>query len=428
MLDEEKRLDTVFIFTESYPFKIAKEDNFISPEIKYVAARAKRIVLIPFNMDEYGFDGQGFPTNVEVDISLAQLNARSHFKPLLIRIVSNASFLNDLLSHPNTLTSLNSLRSLMGHYNKLLYFDDWIKKEFNQKYPSSRTGNSVIYTYWFDIQTDVLSNRFKKELIISRAHGIDVYEFRRPMGFIPGRKKTLKNVNNVYSVSKAGVRYIQERYPEYASKVEFMPLGIEDPGGICDYSKDGFFRILSCSYVLPVKRVELIATYVKRFAAKHPESKIVWNHIGGGSSSEIEKVFKEMEHLPENLQVEFLGAMELANIYEYYRTNFVDVFLTLSASEGRPFSIMEALAFGVPILATGVGGIPEMFEGYPETGKLLSETPSFEEFETALLAVISNPDLSNLRTKCRKNWEMQFCASINFERFYEQVQGNIKKK
>ena len=38
----------------------------------------------------------------------------------------------------------------------------------------------------------------------------------------------------------------------------------------------------------------------------------------------------------------------------------VDLFLTVSANEGIPVSIMEAQSFGIPVIATDVGGISEI--------------------------------------------------------------------
>lgn len=43
-------------------------------------------------------------------------------------------------------------------------------------------------------------------------------------------------------------------------------------------------------------------------------------------------------------------------VYDFYRNNDVDVFVNLSESEGIPVSIIETISFGVPVVATDVGG------------------------------------------------------------------------
>lgn len=40
-----------------------------------------------------------------------------------------------------------------------------------------------------------------------------------------------------------------------------------------------------------------------------------------------------------------------------------DIFTLTSRHEGLPVSLMEALALGLPVVATSVGGIPEMVKG-----------------------------------------------------------------
>lgn len=56
--------------------------------------------------------------------------------------------------------------------------------------------------------------------------------------------------------------------------------------------------------------------------------------------------------------VSFVGAVENAAIYY----SAFDVFALSSHSEGTPITILEAMAGRVPIVATGVGGVPAMLE------------------------------------------------------------------
>jgi glycosyltransferase involved in cell wall biosynthesis len=63
-------------------------------------------------------------------------------------------------------------------------------------------------------------------------------------------------------------------------------------------------------------------------------------------------------------RVKFLG--ELDSINDWLDAS--DIFVLCSESEGLPLAMMEAMAKGLPVVATAVGGISE---GLGDTGKLL---------------------------------------------------------
>jgi glycosyltransferase involved in cell wall biosynthesis len=55
----------------------------------------------------------------------------------------------------------------------------------------------------------------------------------------------------------------------------------------------------------------------------------------------------------------FLGYR--TNIADYYQA--IDLLVQPSFSEGSPNTVLEAMSFGVPVLATAVGGVPEIIQG-----------------------------------------------------------------
>lgn len=56
----------------------------------------------------------------------------------------------------------------------------------------------------------------------------------------------------------------------------------------------------------------------------------------------------------------FTGQILPSEIYKYYQA--ADIFVLPSYTEGLPVSVLEAMACGLPIITTNVGGIPEVVE------------------------------------------------------------------
>jgi len=67
-----------------------------------------------------------------------------------------------------------------------------------------------------------------------------------------------------------------------------------------------------------------------------------------------------------------------------------DVFALASHWEGNPIAVMEAMAAGLPVVATAVGGVPELVV-HGETG-LLAPARDETAFADALAAVAADPD------------------------------------
>jgi colanic acid/amylovoran biosynthesis glycosyltransferase len=74
--------------------------------------------------------------------------------------------------------------------------------------------------------------------------------------------------------------------------------------------------------------------------------------------------------LPDRVSWRLAGHVDHSQLLECYRENRVDLFVSLSTSEGLPVSMMEAISFGIPVLATDAGGVPEIVNAH--TGRLVS--------------------------------------------------------
>ena len=59
-------------------------------------------------------------------------------------------------------------------------------------------------------------------------------------------------------------------------------------------------------------------------------------------------------------RIQFIGSVKPEQIHYYHSA--ADILVSSSLSEGRPNVIIEALASGTPVIATAVGGVPELIE------------------------------------------------------------------
>jgi glycosyltransferase involved in cell wall biosynthesis len=107
----------------------------------------------------------------------------------------------------------------------------------------------------------------------------------------------------------------------------------------------------------------------------------------------------------------------------FYGENPVDLFMQMSQSEGgSPVSIQEAISCGIPVIATRVGGIPEIVSD--KNGLLLSENPSIQEIANAIFFLIDHPAVAfNKKSGSRQVWQDKFNSAINFPSFVEKIKS-----
>ncbi|HRV95067.1 MAG TPA: glycosyltransferase [Anaerolineae bacterium] len=100
-------------------------------------------------------------------------------------------------------------------------------------------------------------------------------------------------------------------------------------------------------------------------------------------------LLEEMQNLSKSLNLN--GAVEFTGFVEdlYPELSALDVFVLPSLTEGFPLSVMEAMAMGLPVAATPVGGVPEMVE--PGQTGLLFPPKSPDGLADAVLQILSDP-------------------------------------
>lgn len=279
-----------------------------------------------------------------------------------------------------------------------------------------REDGFILYSYWLYEAAYIaarLKRRFPGSRFVSRCHGYDLYEIRHPNGYLPFREYIMDSADAVYPISEDGKAYLDRLYQgKWNDKVQVMRLGTDDHG-LNPEKESAIPTLVSVSNLVSVKRVDRIIDSLKD--CKQP---VRWYHFGDGPLRE--ELEQRAKTLPAHIEYRFMGAVPNETLIDFYRENHVDVFLNVSASEGVPVSIMEALSFGIPVLATDVGGTHEIVcDGL--NGFLLPKDFSNKRFCEDMLKNIDQQSRKNLSKQARKLWELKCNASVNFVSFFHTL-------
>lgn len=272
------------------------------------------------------------------------------------------------------------------------------------------------YGYWLvehAFLAQILKERFNGHIAFSRAHRYDLYESIDKYEYIPYRNYLCNKLDYIFPISNDGKNLLNT----YLGKASIQVSRL----GTLDYGENPFKKeeksictIVSCSWCVSVKRIHLIIEALAQIS----DMMIKWVHIGDGPLLNELKLIAE-QSLKENIVYEFKGMLSNRDLMNFYLNNSVDMFINVSSSEGIPVSIMEALSFGIPVLATNVGGVSEIvFDSY--NGWLLKEDCSIEEIVKRIknYFILSISDISVLRKQARCSWSDNYSADTNYKRFY----------
>lgn len=297
------------------------------------------------------------------------------------------------------------------------------------KYDFSEYDEVVLYSYWLfanvrvaiGISEYLKEKGFSRVRIVSRAHRYDLYEERNRLKYLPMREYILERIDRVYVCSHNGADYLQQRYPAFQEKIRVGYIGTLDCG-ISQQERAEVFHIVSCCRIVPMKRLERLADALSLidFPCK-------WTVIGGGIDGnqyyqQVKDYIQAKLGIKKNIEVEFTGALPHDSIFDYYRKNYVDVLINPSESEGLPAVIMEAASFGIPIIATDVGGTTEIVMDRVN-GFVLPESFASDVLADAINRMKELPSeiYMEFRRNARNIWEKSFNASVNNAQFAEEL-------
>lgn len=137
---------------------------------------------------------------------------------------------------------------------------------------------------------------------------------------------------------------------------------------------------------------------------------------------DVKKLAEELLGHRQDISYEFRGFCQNETVMEYYCHTPIDCFITTTSNEGLPVSIMEALSFGIPVIAPDVNGIAEEVENN-YNGMLLSSEAEAGEVADAVMKFLeaSEKQIEVFRENAYQMWEQKYDKEKNVKEFMETL-------
>ncbi|MDB5933620.1 MAG: hypothetical protein JWQ01_964 [Massilia sp.] len=403
----------LLMVTAAYPY--GHGEAFVKAELEHLSKHFDEVEVVPCS-----FTAGVAPRPMDQPINLEYASKRwgSFRKFHLISSLAVAlwkyNWVNDVVhiaTHPH---KFENIKELVRCLYRARLFELFLKSQFTK----NKKDFDLVYFYWIvpEIMGAIGYRRESRSRmkIVSRAHGGDLYEDRRAGGYVGLQNGIATGIDDIYCISAHGKNFLDGKYPSMKRKFHTARLGVDDPGYLNMQPGDGALSIVSCSFVVPGKRLQLIADAIACLLARDARLEIKWTHVGDGELYDQLRAYVART-LGERATVIFKGYLTQEQLADLYRSEHFDVVVNVSDCEGIPVSLMEACAASIPMVATDVGGTSEIVDA--RNGILIPADADIETIAAAIVRFRDRASASAWRSGARSQWQEKFNAPANYGAF-----------
>lgn len=406
------------VLTNSWPH--SGGELFLENEIPYLVASFDHVTIVVTG--EGSQDVTSCPRSTGLRIlrfAPGTASKRQAYKLLALSgLFHVASELRYVLGRLKLPLSWRILKTLAVAYLKALsvaeFVGRWVGSDSRQAY--------FLYAYWNDWTAHavaLLKQRYPGVVGVARLHGWDVYADRHPGKYLPFKDAIFRSLDRNYFVSQDGLDYAVRHLHADPRGLRVSRLGTKrrrpvrpglDPGMALD--------LISVSRVAQLKRLHLIVG-----ALACLDIAVRWTHVGGGDLLESIKALAAASlGDKKSIATRFVGPVDNEEVLTILHDLRNPLFINVSSTEGVSVSIMEAMSAGIPVVATAVGGTPEIVRS-GVNGFLLDANPSPESIAERIAGVhaLDRAERHRLRAGALETWERDYNADVNYPQFIRDV-------
>ncbi|WNM20270.1 glycosyltransferase family 4 protein [Flavobacterium capsici] len=327
---------------------------------------------------------------------------------------------NKLSKHGNTATSIETLGEFLEKEGYVLYYAsskkvkvfrmlDMIYKTFKH---ASKVDYVLIdtystYNFWFAFIISQLC-RVLGVKYISKLHG----------GDLPNRlKKSTFFCNLIFNNSYANVApsaYLFNRFNDYKYIVKYIPNTIEiDKYNFLERSFD-YPRLLWVRSFSTIYNPILAVKTFMELKVIYPNAELCM--VGPKKDESYEQTIEFAKK--NNVEILFTGRLSKKSWIKLSKK--YNIFINTTHFDNTPISVIEAMALGLPVVSTNVGGIPYLLEH--DKNALLVDDNDLEAMVNEIKRLFNEPDLPLKLTHNAKNLISEFDWEIVKNQWKELLQ------
>lgn len=262
----------------------------------------------------------------------------------------------------------------------------WMIKEFNKK---ERRETTFSFTF----------------------HAYDIYFNNKWFS------KLVNNSESAFSISEYNIDYVNKQYRQLdVSRIILSRLGTPNPPKCTSSNqskKDGWLYLGFISWFVTKKGLFYLLDAMKILKEKEINVKLIL--AGDGPlKNKILSVIKENDL---QSHIEYIGRINKEEKHTYYCSLdmlVMPAITTPNDQDGIPVVLMEAVSYGLPIIATNVSGIPEICKNN-YNGKLIPEKDT-EAIANAIIEISESSENRNMYSAGAKKTFEAFNIDVNTKR------------
>lgn len=256
----------------------------------------------------------------------------------------------------------------------------------------------IVHTHLFraDVFGSILAKLASVPVVITTVHNTEPFFHTLPVQLV--LRAVNRTVDLVIAISAAVKRSLVEQIRIPASKIHIVPYGFDLDRSQTGFSADGASVRSRLGIPLEATVIGTVGRLAKQkghrfliqaFAqvgARHPNTRLlIVGHDDEGLRSDLESLAKR---LGVERKVFFTGFMDGREAL-----SAMDLFVLPSLWEGFGLVLLEAMAAGLPIIATRVTAVPEIIK-HKETG-LLTAPKDSSGLAKQIRYLLEHPDVSS---------------------------------